>query len=112
MKIICRDRAIAMSETIDAELEELARAAAEDVAGSEAVERVEMRRGVDAWYRPAYHFSFLIDQRRARERPGRIRLNLMKRLLDELETRGDEHRPVLRFLNREDWDRRSDVGFG
>jgi hypothetical protein len=70
-----------------------------------------MRHGVDAWYRPAYHFSFLIDQSRARERPGRIRIGIMQKLLDELEARGDEHQARLRILSREDWDRRSNVGF-
>jgi hypothetical protein len=100
-----------MSETIDAELEKLARAADEDVTCSEVVEQVEMRRGIDALDRPAYRFSSLIDQSRARERPGRIRIGIMGRVLDALDARGDEHRPILRILSREEWDRRSDVGF-
>ncbi len=111
MNGVRRDRAMAMSETVDKELVEFARTAAEEVAGSDAVEQVDMKRGVDFWGRPAYRFSFLIDESRARERPGRVRLSIIHKLVDALEARGDEHQPILRILNREDWDRRSDVGF-
>ncbi len=98
-----------MSATIDAELEQMGWAAAEHAAGSGAVERVEVRRGIDVWDRPAYHFSFLIDQSRARQDAGLVRIRIMQKLLDDLDKRGDDHRPVLRILNREDWDRRTDA---
>jgi hypothetical protein len=99
-----------MTGTIEVELEELGRAAAEQVAGPDAVEQVEVRWGEDASDRPVYYFSFLIDQDRARQRAGLVRTRLLQKLRDDLVARGDGRYPVIRILSREDWDRRSDAG--
>ena len=44
------------------ELKTLGRMAAEDVAGQDAVEQVEVTEGEDASERPVYYFSVLIHQ--------------------------------------------------
>lgn len=95
-----------MIQMSEAELEKLAREAALDIAGPEAFEQVEIETVVDLDDRPAYYFTFLINQDRARQRPGMVRTRLSQRLRDELEARGDEHRPLLRMLDRSDWDKR------
>ncbi len=98
-----------MSGTAGAELEQLGRAAAEQVAGNGAVEGVEVGSGQDADNRPVYYFTFLINPDRARQRPGLIRTRLIQKLLDDLSARGDEHLPVIQILNREDWTKRENV---
>jgi hypothetical protein len=91
------------------ELEELGQAAAEDVAGPGAVERVEVTRGEDASERPVYYFSFLIDQDRARQRAGLVRTRLIQKLRDDLVARGDGHYPVIQILNKADWAARANA---
>jgi len=91
------------------ELEDLALAAAEQVAGSGAVEQVEVRSGPGDDDRPAYHFSFLIDHQRAETRLGLIMIRLSQKLGDDLDARGDPHFPIIRLFNREDWGRRVDA---
>ena len=100
-----------MSKSMTSDLEELGRAAAEQIAGKEAVQDVEVAVGQDLSERPAYYFSFLIDQSRARQRAGLVRTRLVQKLRDDLIARGDEHYPVIRILDRTDWDRRKDAQF-
>jgi hypothetical protein len=88
-----------------AELEKLGLEAAERVAG--AVEEVEVEAGEDDLGRPAYFFSFLVDQASARQRAGLVRIRLMQSLRDALAARGDGCHPVIRILDRADWERRS-----
>jgi hypothetical protein len=95
-----------MIQGYEADLKKLARDAAVDIAGPEAFEQVEVETVVDLDDRPAYYFIFLIDQERAWQRPGMVRTRLSQRLREELEARGDEHRPLLRMLDRSDWDKR------
>lgn len=99
-----------MSVISGPELEKLGRAAAAQVAGDDAVEQVEVTCGVDSSERPVYFFSFLIDQGRARERAGLVRIRTAQKLRDDLMARGDGHYPMIRVLNKEDWARRSDAG--
>jgi hypothetical protein len=96
-----------MSQTVTptADLEQLGWTAARQVAGQDAVEQVEVKGGVDAFDRPAYHYSFLIDPHRAQLRPGLVVARVTQALLAELLARGDEHRPIIRLLDRTDWDR-------
>lgn len=96
-----------MIEGTVSDLERLGFNAAQEVAGKDAVKRVEVASGVDFFERPAYYFSFLIDQTLALERAGLVRIRLMQKLRDELAVRNDDHLPEIRILNQEDWDRRS-----
>ena len=97
-----------MPQTSAAELQRLGREAAEAVAGADAVEQVEVLPGGDSLDRPAYFFSFLIDRDRARQQVAVIHIRLLQALREELIARGDEHRPMVRILNRTDWPRRAD----
>jgi hypothetical protein len=95
-----------MVETSIAELEALAKAAARDIAGPDAVEQVEVEPVFDLDDRVAYQFTFLFSQKNAKGPPGLAQVDLALKLLDELEARGDEHRPLLRFLDQTDWEKR------
>ncbi len=92
------------------ELQTLARAAAEEVAGSGAVEQVDVRSGIIFNDEPAYYFSFLIDQQKAKARLGQIMIQVGQQLRSDLDARGDPHFPHIRLFNREDWDKRVDAG--
>ncbi len=89
-----------------ADVESLARDAARDIAGSDVFKQVELETVVDLDDRPAYHFTVLINPERAKLRPGPVRTRLSQKLREELEARGDEHRPLLRMLDRADWEKR------
>jgi hypothetical protein len=95
-----------MSQDATADLQQLGRDAAQYIAGKDAVQEVEVVTGED-FDRPVYYFSFLIDQDRARQRAGLLRTRLVQKLRDELIARNDEHHPVIRILNRTDWDKRA-----
>lgn len=88
-------------------LVKLGRAAAEDIAGRDAVEDVAVVPGADYGYRPIYRFSFLLDQSRIAQRVGLVRLRLTQRLHDELIAMGDEHYPRVQILDRADWSKRA-----
>jgi hypothetical protein len=103
---------VGMSETDVGTLEKLALKAAEAAAGSGSVERVEVVSGEDDSDRPVYYFSFLIDQDRAQHRPGLVLTRLFQRLSDDLIAISDGHYPVVRILNRTDWDRRGSARRG
>ncbi len=96
-----------MTESTVSDLERLGFDAAQEVTGKDAVKQVEVASGEDLFERPAYFFSFLIDQGLARQRAGLVRIRLMQKLLDELTARDDGHLPVIQILNQEDWDKRS-----
>jgi hypothetical protein len=102
-------QAAGMNGKIGSELEKLGRAAAEQVAGHDAVEQVEVEHGEDAYERPVYHFDFLINQPRARQRAGLIRTRLVQKLRDDLVERGDGHLPVIQIFSREDWNKRKNA---
>jgi hypothetical protein len=95
-----------MGETVATDLELLGRKAAQQVAGDSSVEQVEVVSGEDQSGEPAYYFSFLIDQGRASQKAGLLRLRLIQKLRDELIARGDAHYPFIRILDKTDWDRR------
>jgi hypothetical protein len=97
-----------MGRDVALDLEELGRVAAESVAAG-GVEQVEVESGEDSYDRPAYFFSFLIDQGLTRMRPGLLYTRLVQKLRDDLVARGDDHFAVIRIFNREDWGRRSDA---
>jgi hypothetical protein len=96
-----------MIEAVPIDLERLAREAAEDAAGAEAVEQVEVVPGEDSTDLPAYRFSFLIDQSRAVNSAGLVRIKLLQALRDRLIARGDTHYPMVRILDRRDWPKRA-----
>jgi hypothetical protein len=91
----------------DDELEKLGRVAAETVAGASSVQEVEVARGEDSLDRPVYYFTFLIELDRDRQRAGLVRTRIVQKLRDELVARGDGHYPIIRMLNRTDWDKRA-----
>jgi hypothetical protein len=96
-----------MLEHTGADLEKLGRRLAQAIAGDDAVEAVEVESGADILDRPAYHFSFLIDQGRSKTRVGLLHIRLANHLLDELTALGDEHRPLVRILDRDGWSKRA-----
>ena len=98
-----------MNGMTGAELKELGRAAAAHVAGDDAVQQVEVSEGEDSSDRPVYYFSFLIDQARARQRPGLVLVRLIQKLLDDLIARGDSHYPSVRILDKDDWAKRANA---
>jgi hypothetical protein len=91
---------------MESELAQLGLDAARQVAGDDAVEDVEVMPDADFDDRPVYHFSFLINEARLRERGGLVRLRLLQRLRDELTASGDEHLPRITMLSRTDWAKR------
>jgi len=92
-----------MRDVVATDLEHLALDAARQVAGMDCVEEVEVVDRADFWGRPAYLFSFVINQDRAKMTPGLIRIDLNLKLQEELSARGDEHIPMIRMLDRTDW---------
>jgi hypothetical protein len=98
-----------MNKDITAELETIALDTARELAGADAVERVEVTATADSYDRPAYQFAFLIDLARMTGDLGVVRLNLRVRLGDELDARGDEHRVLLQTLDHHDWPRRANA---
>lgn len=96
-----------MTQGVIIDLERLGREAAEDAAGVDAVEQVEVMPGEDSTDQPVYHFSFLIDQSRARHGAGLVRLRLQQALRDRLLAQGDDRYPVVRILDRVDWPKRA-----
>ncbi len=74
-----------------------------------AVDEIEIESGVDFYDRPAYHFSFLIDQKGSKNRQGLVLTRQRQRLADDLDARGDTHIPTIRLLDREDWGRRGNA---
>jgi hypothetical protein len=95
-----------MSDAATADLEQLGRDAARQVAGDAAVEQVEVVEG-ESFDRAVYRFSFLIDQDRALLRRGLMYSRIVQALSDALIARNDAHYPVITLLDREDWDKRT-----
>ena len=89
------------------ELKKLGLDAARHVAGRAAVKQVDVVHGEDSTGRPVYYFTFLIDQARARERAGLVRIRLIQKLREELIARSDGHLPVIQILSQDDWDERA-----
>jgi hypothetical protein len=94
-----------MNHQVDLDLEKIGRDAAAEVAGAENAEAVEASEIADRTDKPAYFFSFLIEQDRGHLGPGLLRTRLAQRLRDELIARGDYRYPLVQIINRDDWDR-------
>lgn len=92
-----------VSESVAKDLETLGLESAQDVAGAEAVQAVDVSAGLDACDRPVYWFTYLLDDSRIHESIGRVYIRLIQRLQDELTSRGDEHFARIRLLNQADW---------
>jgi len=88
------------------DLEQMGLTAGRQVAGPAAIEQVAVESGVDAWDRPAYRFTYLFDSAQTEDRPGKVYIRIVQALQDELESRGDEHIPLIKLLDRTDWDKR------
>jgi hypothetical protein len=87
-------------------LQRLGREAAEHVAGADAVEQMEVAPAPDWDDTPSYLFTCLINPDRAKATPGEILIRTGIRLRDALIARGDEHNPMIRLLDRADWEQR------
>ncbi len=96
---------MAMDETNARELEAMGRDAAEAVAGAGSIANVKVARGEDSFDRPIYYFTYLIEQDRVRQRLGLVRTRIVQKLRDALIARQDPHYPMIRMLNRADWDK-------
>jgi hypothetical protein len=93
-------------DVVQTDLEELGRRVARQIAGDDAVQEVEVVPGFDFDGRPVYRFTYLIDRDRSRERIGLVAIRVRQKLLDELVSREDEHRPAVTILDEVDWPRR------
>ena len=91
----------AMDAPAETDLLQVARAAAEEVAGT--VADVDMRELLDIHDRPAYQFSFLIDPAHDKQTFGQIMVRASLKIRHELEARGDPHRPLVHVYDRADW---------
>jgi len=96
-----------MNQSAATDLQKLGRDAAQDVAGVDTVEEVEVVSGEDSTDRPVYKFYFLIEKAPAKQRAGLLRTRLVQRLRDELAARGDTHYPIIHILSRTDWEKRA-----
>ncbi len=96
-----------MTEMSLTELKALGRIAAEGLAGPQAVEDIDVTFGEDSLERPAYFFSFLIDKRDPNQQRGLFYIRLIQRVRDALIARGDFIYPIIRILNREEWNKRA-----
>jgi hypothetical protein len=91
-----------MDQMVASDLEALGLDVARQIAGADAVEQVSVTTDQDSDDRPVYRFSFLIDPDRSQARMGLVRIRLRQTLRDALVARGDEHSPVIQFLERAD----------
>jgi hypothetical protein len=107
-----RAQTIRMSQTTAIELEKLGLDIARQIAGEDAVERVEVFPGVNFFDEPVYHFTFLIDPDRLRLRIGLVLGRVGQQIEDELTEHGDTHRADIRLLNLIDWPKRRRAPFG
>jgi hypothetical protein len=97
-----------MTELSDAEVEQIGRDAAEDVAGAGAVLRVQVTPGLGSIDEPAYFFSFVIDPGLARPHPpGMLHLEIDGKIRDALIARGDETYPFLTIITPAEWNHRA-----
>jgi hypothetical protein len=95
-----------MIEMPAAELEKLALDTARELAGPDVIEQVEIQSVIDLYDRPAYHFTFLMNKERVTDGIGLFRTRFRQNLREKLEARGDGHLPLIRTLERADWERR------
>jgi hypothetical protein len=95
-----------MDQHVDLDLEQIGRDAAAAVAGAENVEAVEAREGEDWTDKPAYYFSFLIEEDRDNLRPGLLQMRIARKLRDDLTGLGDYRYPFIQIMNRRDWEKR------
>lgn len=95
-----------MGESTEAELVEIGRGAARDVAGEGPVEGVEVNDGLDSLGRPALNFHFSIDLDRVALRSGLVLARLTQQLRDALHARGHDGFPYVQIMGRADWEKR------
>jgi hypothetical protein len=98
-----------MNQETAVNLEKLGLEAARELAGDDGIKQVEVLSTVDVDYRPAYHFSLLVDMSRFKQPPGLVRIRLRQKLKDELRAQGDEHQIILQMLDHADWPRRANA---
>jgi hypothetical protein len=95
-----------MNEISDAELERIARDAADQIAGAGAVANVAVEPGLNSLDEPVYRFSFIMNDGHAlSERPGLVLIRLGQTVRDALADRGDPTRPEVQMISQADWDK-------
>jgi len=93
-----------MSEVSQIDLERLARDAADEVAGAEAVHEALVEPILDSDDLPAYEFLFVIDRSKVSGyQPGEMRSKLGINIRDRLLAKGDETYPYLSIISPEEW---------
>jgi hypothetical protein len=96
-----------MIDSIDPEIERLARTVADDVAGEGSIEKIKVEEDYDfPGDQPVYRFIFLVDASRSSKPLGLLRIPLLQKLRDDLLARNDPHYPTIKLLDRADWERR------
>ena len=95
-----------MARVSEIHLKDIGLDAAREVVGDGMAEEVEVITGPDSANRPAYYFSFLIEQDRDRQRAALLRTRLAQKIRDKLVSRGDAHYPFIRVFGRADWGKR------
>lgn len=97
-----------MAELLDAEVEQIGRDAAEEVAGARAVLHVQVEPGLGSIGEAAYFFSFVIDRDIALPHPpGMLYLEIEDKIRDALIGRGDETYPFLKIITPAEWNNRA-----
>ena len=76
------------------------------VAGPGAVERVQVLPALSSDDRPAYHFAFLVNPDHVPMGMGLFRIQLRRKIQDELEAHDDDHYLLTQLLDQKDWDKR------
>ena len=94
-----------MKEASNEDLELIARDAACYVVGVDMIDEVKVVPSLDSDDRPVYWFNFLVDQDRVKMNLGRIMISLIQKLTNDLDQRGDGHYPLVRLLDRKDWEK-------
>lgn len=100
-----------MTELLLASVENIGREAAHEVIG-EKVEDVEAAPGQDSSDGTAYFISFRFARDRDRAKAALLRTRLAQKIRDKLLEAGDEHYPIIRLLDDDEWMRRADARSG
>jgi hypothetical protein len=97
-----------MVQALAPDLEDIGRAAAQEVAGTDAVQDVAVAlREIDD--RVIYEFSFLIDEKLSKIRSGLLVSRLAQKLRDVLNAIDDDHSTIVRIFDQTDWTKRTDA---
>jgi hypothetical protein len=95
-----------MAQLPEADLKNIGRNIAAQILPDRKIEQIEVIASQDSSDQPAYFFSFLFNDDRDRQIGALLRTRLAQQLRDALLARGDASYPFIRFLSRQDWEKR------